>query len=440
MLGNIGNLSSAEGGQLLLPTSTQQTNNNNNNNNNNMVAAPTSPRHIDNSTPVDELSTVEPQEVQAFDSFDEMGLNEDSLRGVYSYGFEKPSAIQSRSIVPMAQGRDMIAQAQSGTGKTGAFTIGLLQLIDIKNRSPQAIVLAPTKELARQHQLVITGIGDHLGVKTHLAIGGSRTDYNELRSSHVLVGTPGRSLDLLQKTAIGKGIRVLVVDEADEMLSAGFEEQMYNIFQSMPKQMQVCLFSATMPVEIIELSDKFMKEDRLHILVKAEQVTLDGIKQFYVDCGRADFKLDVLKDLYETLTVSQSVIFVNSRRQCQWLYDQLEMADFTVSCIHGDMEDADRAAKMKEFRSGASRVLLATNVLARGIDVQQVSLVVNYDLPRGEEGRESYIHRIGRGGRFGRKGVAINFVTEEDVGTLRGIEKFWACQIEEMPMNIADLI
>jgi len=148
----------------------------------------------------------------------------------------------------------------------------------------------------------------------------------------------------------------------------------------------------------------------------------------------------VLKDLYETLTVSQSVIFVNSRRQCQWLYDQLEMADFTVSCLHGDMEDSDRAAKMQEFRSGASRVLLATNVLARGIDVQQVSLVVNYDLPRGEEGRESYIHRIGRGGRFGRKGVAINLVTEEDTSTLRGIEQFWSCQIDEMPMNVADLI
>lgn len=369
-----------------------------------------------------------------------MDLHESVLRGIYSYGFEKPSAIQARSIVPMSAGRDLIAQAQSGTGKTGAFTIGLLQRLDMSIKGPQVLVLAPTKELARQHNTVITSIGDHLGVKTTLAMGGIRTDYDELRSANVVVGTPGRSLDLLQKTQMARDMRILVVDEADEMFSVGFEEQMYNIFQEMPKDMQVCLFSATMPPEIIDLSERFMKPDKLHILVKAEEVTLDGIKQFYVDCGRPEFKLDVLKDLYETLTVSQSVIFVNSRRICQQLYEDLEAADFTVSCLHGDMDDSERAARMKEFRSGASRVLLATNVLARGIDVQQVSLVVNFDLPRGEDGRENYIHRIGRGGRFGRKGVAINFVTQDDVQTLRGIEKFWSCQIDEMPMNIADLI
>jgi len=378
--------------------------------------------------------------VTSYDNFDEMGLKEELLRGIYSYGFEKPSAIQSRAVVPMASGRDMIAQAQSGTGKTGAFTMGLLERIDLKSSFPQVIVLSPTKELARQSLNVINCVGDHLGVRTTLAIGGSRTDFDQLKRSHVICGTPGRILDLLGKTAVSRGIKLMVIDEADEMLSVGFEEQVYNIFQELPKSMQVTLFSATMPPEIIEMSERFMKPDTLHILVKAEQVTLDVIKQFYVDCGRNDYKIDVLKDLYETLTVSQSVIFVNSRRQCQWLYDQLEMADFTVSCLHGDMEDSERAARMQEFRSGASRVLLATNVLARGIDVQQVSLVVNYDLPKGDDGRENYVHRIGRGGRFGRKGVAINFVTEEDVSTLRGIEKFWACQIEEMPMNIADLI
>jgi len=380
------------------------------------------------------------EEVTAHESFDAMDLNEDVLRGIYSYGYEKPSAIQSRSIVPMSQGRDMIAQAQSGTGKTGAFTIGLLHRVDVSLNAPQVIVLSPTRELARQSQTVISCIGDYTGIRTTLAVGGARTNYDELKRAHVIVGTPGRTLDLLTKSSINRSINLLVIDEADEMLSVGFEEQMYSVFQELPKDMQVCLFSATMPEQIVELSNKFMKPDRLHILCKAEEVTLDGIKQFYVDCSREDFKLDVLKDLYETLTVSQSVIFVNSRRKCQWLYDQLEMADFTVSCLHGDMEDAERAAKMQEFRTGASRVLLATNVLARGIDVQQVSLVVNYDLPRGEEGRENYIHRIGRGGRFGRKGVAINFVTQEDVPTLRAIEKFWSCQINEMPCDIADMI
>jgi len=379
--------------------------------------------------------------VPTYDHFDDMGLKEDVLRGVYSYGFERPSTIQQHAIVQVSQGHDLIAQAQSGTGKTGAFTIGLLERIDVSKKAPQVIVLSPTRELARQSNTVINCIGDHLGVRTSLAIGGSRTNYDELRRAHVIVGTPGRTLDLLTKVSnIQRDICLLVVDEADEMLSAGFEEQMYNVFQQLPTKMQVCLFSATMPQQIVDLSEKFMKPDRLHILVKAEEVTLDGIKQFYVDCGREDFKVDVLKDLYETLTVSQTVIFVNSRRKCQWLYDQLEMADFTVSCIHGDMEDSERAAKMQEFRTGASRVLLATNVLARGIDVQQVSLVVNYDLPHGEEGRENYVHRIGRGGRFGRKGVAINFVTQDDVPTLRAIEKFWSCQIDEMPMNVAELI
>lgn len=186
--------------------------------------------------------------------------------------------------------------------------------------------------------MVITCIGDYLGVRTSLAVGGTRTDFNELKRAHVIVGTPGRTLDLLTKvSSLPRSIKLLVVDEADEMLSVGFEEQMYNVFQQLRTDMQVCLFSATMPQGIIELSEKFMSPDRVHILVKSEEVTLDGIRQFYVDCGRDEFKLDVLKDLYETLTVSQSVIFINSRRKCQWLYDQLEMADFTVSCLHGDM-------------------------------------------------------------------------------------------------------
>lgn len=411
-------------GPKTLPPQTTTTNNNTNNNN----------------ADVTNTDVAQPEHVTTHQDFDDMGLKDDLLRGIYSYGFEKPSAIQSRAIVPMTSGRDMIAQAQSGTGKTGAFTIGLLERVDVKINSPQVIVLSPTRELARQSLNVINAIGEHLGVRTTLAVGGSKTDFNELKRSHVLCGTPGRTLDLLSKTGISREISLLVIDEADEMLSAGFEEQMYNIFQQLTDSMQVTLFSATMPPEIVQLSEQFMKPETLHILVKAEEVTLDGIKQFYVDCGRNEYKIDVLKDLYETLTVSQSVIFVNSRRQCQWLYDQLEMADFTVSCLHGDMEDSERSAMMQEFRSGSSRVLLATNVLARGIDVQQVSLVVNYDIPRGEEGRESYVHRIGRGGRFGRKGVAINFVTEEDTNTLRGIEKFWSCQIAEMPMNIADLI
>jgi len=202
--------------------------------------------------------------VPTYDHFDDMGLKEDVLRGVYSYGFERPSTIQQHAIVQVSQGHDLIAQAQSGTGKTGAFTIGLLERIDVSKKAPQVIVLSPTRELARQSNTVINCIGDHLGVRTSLAIGGSRTNYDELRRAHVIVGTPGRTLDLLTKVSnIQRDICLLVVDEADEMLSAGFEEQMYNVFQQLPTKMQVCLFSATMPQQIVDLSEKFMKPDRL---------------------------------------------------------------------------------------------------------------------------------------------------------------------------------
>jgi len=231
-------------------------------------------------------------------------------------------------------------------------------------------------------------------------------------------------------------ISTFVLDEADEMLSRGFRDQIYDVFQKMPAEVQVCLFSATMPEDVLEVSNKFMRNP-IQILVKKEEVTLEGIKQFYIAVEREEWKLDTLIDLYETLTITQSIIYCNTRRKVEWLTDKMTQKDFTVSSIHGDMTSQERELVMKEFRSGSSRVLISTDLLARGIDVQQVSLVINYDLPAL---RENYIHRIGRSGRFGRKGVAINFVTHDDVRMMREIEKFYQTQITEMPMNIADLI
>merc|ERR1712084_207463 len=199
---------------------------------------------------------------------------------------------------------------------------------------------------------------------------------------------------------------------------------------------QVCLFSATMAPEILELTQKFMR-DAVRILVKKDELTLEGIKQFYVAGEREEWKLDTLCDLYETLTITQAIIYCNTRRKVDWLTDNMTQKDFTVSAMHGDMDQKERDVIMREFRSGSSRVLITTDLLARGIDVQQVSLVINYDLPTN---RENYIHRIGRGGRVGRKGVAINFLTTEDVRTLREVEQFYNTQIDEMPMNVADLI
>jgi translation initiation factor 4A len=374
------------------------------------------------------------------ESFDEMNLREELLRGIYAYGFEKPSAIQQRAIMPCIEGKDVIAQAQSGTGKTATFSIAVLQKIDISRKVCQALLLAPTRELALQIQKVVLALGDYMKAGVLACIGGAklRDDIDLVREGvHVVVGTPGRVFDLMQRQVLqAKHINQFVLDEADEMLSQGFKDQIYEIFQLLPSTVQVILLSATMPNEVLEVTKRFMT-DPVCILVKKEELTLEGIKQFYIAVEKEDWKLETLCDLYETLTITQAVIFCNTRRKVDWLTKEMNSRDFTVSALHGDQEQSDRNTIMKEFRSGSSRVLITTDLLARGIDVQQVSLVINYDLPAN---RENYIHRIGRGGRFGRKGVAINFLTSDDVRAFKDIEQFYHTQIDEMPMNVADLI
>jgi translation initiation factor 4A len=231
-------------------------------------------------------------------------------------------------------------------------------------------------------------------------------------------------------------IRVFVLDEADEMLSRGFKDQIYDIFKQLPETTQVGLFSATMPPEALEITKKFMR-DPVRILVKRDELTLEGIKQFYVNTEREDYKLDILTDLYETLNITQSVIFCNTRRKVDWLTDKMRAKEFTVSSTHGDIDQKERDVILSEFRTGSSRVLITTDLLARGIDVHQVSLVINYDLPRNPE---NYLHRIGRSGRFGRKGVAINFVSNDDEKALRELEQFYHTTVEELPSNVRDLI
>merc|ERR1712142_62953 len=336
-----------------------------------------------------------------------------------------------------------IAQAQSGTGKTATFSVATLEQIDITRKECQALILAPTRELAQQIQKVVLALGDYMGVLCHACIGGTnvREDKRILGGGdggvHVVVGTPGRVYDMINRRALDpRSIKMFVLDEADEMLSRGFKDQIYDVFRYMNEQIQVILLSATMPADVLEVTKKFMREP-IRILVKKEELTLEGIKQFYVNVEREEWKLDTLCDLYETLTITQAVIFCNTRRKVDWLTEKMHQRDFTVSAMHGDMDQKERDVIMREFRSGSSRVLITTDLLARGIDVQQVSLVINYDLPTN---RENYIHRIGRGGRFGRKGVAINFVTEEDRRNLKDIEQFYNTQIDEMPMNVADLI
>jgi len=378
---------------------------------------------------------------EVVDNFDNMNLQEDLLRGIYAYGFEKPSAIQQRAIMPLVKGVDLIAQAQSGTGKTATFTIGILQRLDFSIPDCQALILAPTRELAQQIQKVVIALGDYLNAKCHACIGGTRVsdDITKLRNGvHLVVGTPGRVYDMLCRNVLRPDrIKMFILDEADEMLSRGFKDQIYDIFQALPPRTQVGLFSATMPPEALEITQRFMNNP-VRILVKRDELTLEGIKQFYISVEREEWKLDTLCDLYDTLNITQAVIFCNTRRKVDYLTDKMRERDHTVSSTHGgDISQQERDVILNEFRTGSSRVLITTDLLARGIDVQQVSLVINYDLPRN---LENYIHRIGRSGRFGRKGVAINFVTQEDIRALRELEQFYNTQIEEMPAHVADLI
>merc|ERR1711957_1046333 len=293
---------------------------------------------------------------------------------------------------------------------------------------------------ANQIHKVVLALGDYLKVKAHVCIGGTsvRDDIDRLREGvHVVVGTPGRVFDMVSKRHLRiEDLLTFVLDEADEMLSRGFKDQIYDIFKTLPSTVQVCLFSATMPPEILDMTTKFMR-DAVRILVKKDELTLEGIKQFYVVIEKEDWKLDTLCDLYETLTITQAIIYCNLRRKVDYLAYEMAKRDFTVSTMHANMTQEEREIIMCEFRSGSSRVLISTDLLARGIDVQQVSLVINYDMP---QNLENYLHRIGRSGRFGRKGVAINFATNRDVNALRDIEKYYHTQIEEMPVDIADMI
>jgi ATP-dependent RNA helicase len=379
-------------------------------------------------------------EIKIYQSFDTMGLREELTRGIYNYGFEKPSAIQQRAIVPVITGRDVIAQAQSGTGKTATFSIAMLQSIDTAVRETQALVLSPTRELAQQIQKVALALGDYMSVQVHACIGGKSVgeDIRKLEyGQHIVSGTPGRVFDMISRRSLRtRNIKMLILDEADEMLNKGFKEQIYDVYRYLPPATQVVLVSATLTNDVLAMTKKFMS-DPIRILVKRDELTLEGIKQFFVAVEKEEWKFDTLCDLYDTLTITQAVIFCNTRVKVDWLTDKMRKANFTVASMHGDMPQNEREEIMQSFRSGENRVLITTDIWARGIDVQQVSLVINYDLPNN---RELYIHRIGRSGRFGRKGVAINFVKSDDIRILRDIEQFYSTQIDEMPMNVADLI
>lgn len=370
-------------------------------------------------------------------SWEELDAKLPLLRGIYSYGFENPSPIQKKAIIPMFEKKDLIAQAQSGTGKTGCFAIGTLQLIDVSRKVPQAMILSPTRELSIQTKNVINALGSQFnGLQTQLLIGGTSIDddTSNLRDNppHIVIGCSGRIYDMIKRKRLStRDMVLLVLDEADEMLSSGFKEQVYNIFQFLPSNIQVALFSATMPPELTTLTKKFMRSP-VEIFVKAEQLTLEGIKQYYVALENDSQKYDTLKDIYGSISISQCIIYCNSTKRVRDLYEAMILDNFPVCQIHSTMDKNERTNNYNNFKNGKYRVLISSNVTARGIDIQQVSTVINFDVPSCVH---TYLHRIGRSGRWGRKGVGINFVTQRDMHTLKDIEVYYGTHINELTEN-----
>jgi len=377
-------------------------------------------------------------------TFDEIGLPENLLRGIYAHGFEKPSAIQSVAITPLVKGRDVLGQAQSGTGKTGTFGIGLLSRIDPELKQTQALVMAPTHELAEQIANVIRTIGSYMKVTVVLAVGGVPRHLNarEIRAgAHVVVGTPGRIYDLASSRDLRfESLRMFVLDEADEMLRDRFADQVSEIVKiGLPTACRVAFFSATMPPEVKELADKILR-DPVRVTLKTADVKLDGIKQFYVQLDDESWKLECFCDIFESLTIQSSIIFCNTKERADRLCNALTDRGFPVSVIYGEpMTQAVRQQRMRDFRSGTTRVLIATNLLARGIDVQQVSVVFNFDMPPFED-KENYIHRIGRCGRFGRKGTAISLLTPAEKDVMDQIASHYSFAPQVLPQDLKGVV
>jgi len=380
------------------------------------------------------------------ESWDDLDLNPSILRGIYAYGFEKPSPIQKKAIKPIISGKDIIAQAQSGTGKTATFSIGALSIIDMDKNKTQVLILSPTRELASQTSKVISSIGNLMEnskkepLRIQTVFGGSsfedNTGFSSKNIPHIICGCPGRVYDMMRRDRISmKNVKLIILDEADEMLSSTFKEQVYNIFQYLNSDIQVALFSATLPESIFSVINKIMR-DPVKISVKSEMLTLEGIGQYFIAVDDDRQKYATIKNIFSFISMSQCIIYCNSVKRVADLYDAMCEDGFPVCRIHSSMEPSEREASFSQFRNGSSRVLISSNVTSRGIDIQQVGIVINFDLPKCIH---NYLHRIGRSGRWGRKGTGINFITRRDIGKMREIESHYVTQILEMPSDLAFL-
>lgn len=406
--------------------------------------------HTNQSDQTDQHTDNNDMEMYAFD--DELApyFEGNLLLGIHGNGLERPSPIQSKTIVPILKGRDVIAQAQAGSGKTAAYLIPSLAKIDTSHKYPQVIILGNTRPLATQIHYNATQIGvkliENYGMKIGLCIGGtpnrdSKSSYEDFTDHHMLIGTPGKIISLSNfdkktKNKLLDKVKLLILDEADILLKNEFALQIQKIVKKIPKTAQICLFSATYPQEVIKLTNQFLINP-LKILIENEKISVEGIKNYWVNVFKEDYKYDNLVDIYKKVSVCQAVIFVNSVRKAMQLSSTLTSAGHSVGVLHSDMDEIDRAITLTEFRKTQVRVLVATDLISRGIDVQQVGLVINYDVPHDAD---SYIHRVGRSGRFGKLGVAITFMvrSSHDIQKMDEIEDKYKIQFEQL-RNASDI-
>src|SRR5919199_506835 len=369
-------------------------------------------------------------------TFQELGLSEPLLKAISDLGYEEPTPIQARTIQRVFEGADVIAQAQTGTGKTAAFALPIIQRLDRSVRQPQALILTPTRELAVQVAEAFQSYGKYEPVAILPVYGGQPIE-RQLRALergvHVVVGTPGRVLDHIRRGTLKlNGVRSVVLDEADEMLDMGFIEDIEAILQETPPERQTMLFSATMPAPIANLARRYLKNPE-RISVEAEQLTVPQIRQVYYEVGGRD-KFEVLARVIDYETPTSAIIFCRTKSAVDDLGQRLTARAYPAETLHGDLSQIQRDRVMGRFRSNQVEMLVATDVAARGLDIEHVSHVINYDIPLDPE---SYVHRIGRTGRAGRTGVAVTLVTPRERRLLRIIERVTNSRIQRAEIPTA---
>nr|XP_014333276.1 PREDICTED: ATP-dependent RNA helicase DDX19A isoform X3 [Bos mutus] len=364
------------------------------------------------------------------------------LQGVYAMGFNRPSKIQENALPMMLAEppQNLIAQSQSGTGKTAAFVLAMLSRVEPAERYPQCLCLSPTYELALQTGKVIEQMGKfHPELKLAYAVRGNKLERGQKISEHIVIGTPGTVLDWCSKLKFidPKKIKVFVLDEADVMIATqGHQDQSIRIQRMLPRNCQMLLFSATFEDSVWKFAQKVVPDPNI-IKLKREEETLDTIKQYYVLCNSRDEKFQALCNIYGAITIAQAMIFCHTRKTASWLAAELSKEGHQVALLSGEMVVEQRAAVIERFREGKEKVLVTTNVCARGIDVEQVSVVINFDLPVDKDGNpdnETYLHRIGRTGRFGKRGLAVNMVdSKHSMNILNRIQEHFS-ESRESPL------